>query len=496
VVASGGYRGVLVWSDGAAVRRVPYYIGKSPLGGYGRPAPPRTRRGGLLGKERSESAEVARHCFGGGGGDLGQQGRGPGSVFCLPISQLARRPFGIMKRPLASSYRSRERRGSGSAMELPHRGLMMTMKERQRKRVVESIDVKANPYCEQRRLEEEQRLQALNRNPQLNHLTRADMKRSESFLMSGSASRRRAIEAQRRILAASDVGRPNRSNITGASSSSSVPTLKDITQPTVKSIPAASSMEDILQPYAKEAMAAPSSSFGHRPSSAQRMFNPTTMSTNVDRLRRPSLIGPGRKRIGMSSTMLQQLLALDSPAPAASRPSLAMPSKADSAVVYSQDVDSALQMILSDGPEPWNPSFGSIRAASELTRKGPAGATMLGHTLPDRGESYAARRILYNREAAGVLDEPYSTLGSNILAPKCAAQEPQALLSPRGALAHLETLRMKKERSERECLNERRVRKAELITHYRKIPPSDRQYEDLLKQAQLRGFTVRRTISS
>ncbi|CAM9262855.1 unnamed protein product [Scytosiphon promiscuus] len=187
----------------------------------------------------------------------------------------------------------------------------MSWKDRQRNRVP-TVDLDDNPFCVERRMNEERHMMQLNRarklesNPSLVHLTSADIPRTASFMVDAEKPFRDLSRKRRNLLAWSlrAASPSDRAVAQGKAGQERKPTLR--TSVTVPSdlgsvsldeffdkepghpghgCAAARSDVDIdtlphLEPYRREVAAQQPITFGHRPLSASRMFNPCTMATS------------------------------------------------------------------------------------------------------------------------------------------------------------------------------------------------------------------------
>ncbi|CAM9184466.1 unnamed protein product [Ectocarpus sp. 4 AP-2014] len=241
--------------------------------------------------------------------------------------------------------------------------LAMTWKDRQRTRVP-LVDLDDNPFCVERRTNEEWHMMQLNKNPSLVHLTSADVPRTASFMVDTKKPFREFSRKKRNLLAwslhaastsdAAAQATANKTHMPTRRLSSTVPSDLNgtdigelfnmeqgvsgrVLHPTdrvevdVDTLPT-------LEPYRREVVAQQPITFGHRPLSASRMFNPCTMATScgIPSDGHPSIGGiRGRKKgggghkggsrrkrgrnskpcrtIGLSAPMLKALLRGDTP---------------------------------------------------------------------------------------------------------------------------------------------------------------------------------------
>ncbi|CAM9826336.1 unnamed protein product [Ectocarpus fasciculatus] len=241
--------------------------------------------------------------------------------------------------------------------------LAMTWKDRQRTRVP-LVDLDDNPFCVERRTNEEWHMMQLNKNPSLVHLTSADVPRTASFMVDSKKPFREFSRKKRNLLAwslraasASDAaaqGTTNMTHLPARRLSATVPSdlegtdigeLFDLEQGVSGRVLHPTDRVEVdvdtlptLEPYRREVVAQQPITFGHRPLSASRMFNPCTMATSCGipsdghpstggtRGRKKS--GGGRKRglsrkrgrnskprrtTGLSAPMLKALLRGDTP---------------------------------------------------------------------------------------------------------------------------------------------------------------------------------------
>ncbi|CAM9113775.1 unnamed protein product [Ectocarpus sp. 13 AM-2016] len=183
--------------------------------------------------------------------------------------------------------------------------LAMTWKDRQRTRVP-LVDLDDNPFCVERRTNEEWHMMQLNKNPSLVHLTSADVPRTASFMVDTKKPFRKFSRKKRNLLAwslraasASDAAgqaTANKTHMATRRLSTTVPSdlggtdigelfnmeqgvsgrvlhPTDRVEVDVDTLPT-------LEPYRREVVVQQPITFGHRPLSASRMFNPCTMATS------------------------------------------------------------------------------------------------------------------------------------------------------------------------------------------------------------------------
>ncbi|CAM9367099.1 unnamed protein product [Chrysoparadoxa australica] len=184
--------------------------------------------------------------------------------------------------------------------------LLMTRQEKLRVRIP-GVD-EENPFCQERRICEEERLMALNRNPMLHGMASHEMKRSASFCVDKMAASASFTARTQRILNKT-LGPSAGAYILGAAHTGQDSITFDIRQDT--------DINPELEPYRREISRIKGISFGHRPGSGQRTFNPGTMSTGTinPATKKPFLkrsrtrSGSGSGKVGLSCSELKQLLS-------------------------------------------------------------------------------------------------------------------------------------------------------------------------------------------
>ncbi|CAM9192548.1 unnamed protein product [Discosporangium mesarthrocarpum] len=162
----------------------------------------------------------------------------------------------------------------------------------------------------------------LNRNPSLVHLTSANVHRSASFVVDKNKSAKEVSRKKNKVL---------KSCLHRVAKDTGSLELYPVQTATSRARNLDIEMIPDLEPYRREFMAQKPISFGHRPRSASRMFNPTTMATSCHGQRvRASLArasseptaragcGRGqegtiekrrrRRSVGLSAYMLKELL--------------------------------------------------------------------------------------------------------------------------------------------------------------------------------------------
>jgi len=205
------------------------------------------------------------------------------------------------------------------------------------------ITVEVNPHCADRQLEDQHHLMQLNRNPRLNQLTKAEISRSEAFLIKKRDKPAKVLQRQKAQILSKTLGLTLQEGweVLDRTSSASLPnevqstlhrnslwdspvaadaakafqssspdrfTSKSGTvktrRPKSKADP--NTLPELL-PYKSSVVAADPPTFGHRPKSASRLMNPITLGMNKKTASREYL--QKNHQVGMSSEMLKELLS-------------------------------------------------------------------------------------------------------------------------------------------------------------------------------------------
>lgn len=237
-------------------------------------------------------------------------------------------------------------------------------------------------------------------------------------------------------------------------------------------------------------------SFGHRPGTGQRMFNPATMETR-DRKHGARY----RRAPGMSCSMLKELLSggvpmrrsvsfVETTDAEGSSSSLSSASQKPESLLTPipgyvpplerppsplPDAMDQLAAILDLGAKPaWNESFG--RTQEEFRFGGKRVPRML--LEPDPSESMKEKERKHRRRAVGLEDEPASA----------PFQSGRRYVPHARTLVDKEITRLLTDSAVREANCRRRVHKDEMRLLKQKIPDSNAAYEKAYALAKARGY--------